>query len=679
MFPQNVAAEQCEKLGRFSDAAAYYGKFLNNVKASVASGNDSYRDYLKTVPYLITHNTVAPTVYAKTKSTSNIPYYGAKNEPEAGTYHGMCDVFDTERDSAFLLYVSFGNEDIGDYEWIIPKGNPDLVLTVAWNVPNETLTDLQDIVSGLHDEYIERNLEYLASLKCRVMIRFGAEVNCWLSLPHTRDAYEKDGKKFTETFKNAFRKISTAAKRICPEAAMVYSPNDISNWHFDHTDFYPGDEYVDWVGMSSYGNVQKDAVNVLASQNDAFYCRGCYENQLTKIKSIVDAYGDRKPIIITECGFCYSSSTNNIQTQEHALSAMRFFFTYLDMVYPQVKAVCYFNTNYGGNCYALFNRSGVANEGLANLYQELVSSDPAMEYSLGRGDYCGYTEIGNIDEITDSLDMSVYAWYPGNKTVTVEYYLDSVSQFKTTDYPYSFSIGTDNLSVGTHLLTVTVNCMSASTRCVYTVERNEDGRITVKDATPSGIKDVKATDWFYDNVAYCIKTGLLAGVGGGKFEPYTKLNRAMFVTILGRLSGVDVSGYTSTPFSDVKAGEWYAPYVAWAKETGVVNGVSKTRFDPLANVTREQICVMLTRYADQFGIELPGGDGNIGLFADDNKISEWAKDAVYRARGCGLVNGKGNNMFDPLASATRAEGAAIFMRFVLMIRGSRNPQSNLPE
>ncbi|MBQ6676972.1 MAG: S-layer homology domain-containing protein [Clostridia bacterium] len=678
MTPILAVAESYASLGQFRNAAVYYQKYLKITKLYEPYGITVAKGTINSILNMIEHDTVKPTVYAKTADTSNIPYYGARNEPVAGTYTGMCDSYDASRDSAYLLYVLFGPEEISKYDWAVPKDDPDLILTLAWNVPNETLSDLEEVASGVHDAYIKRNLEYLNGLNCRVMIRFGAEVNCWASMPSTQAAYDKDGAKFADTFKKAFRRVADIVHQECPGAAMVFSPNEISGWYFDHTDFYPGDEYVDWVGMSTYGNA-KAAEGILSSFNDAYNCVGYYENQLTRIKSIVETYGDRKPIIISECGFCYRSETDWLQNEPHAIEAMRFFLTYLTMVYPQVKTVNYFNTNFKNpstgkvNYYALFpGRTNetvgrVVSTELANLYTVLMDNNPAVQYSLGSGNYCGYTELGNIDEPLDSLDMSVYAWYPTSSPVNVEYALDTVSKLRTASYPYSYSIGTDTVSVGTHLVSVSVKCLAESEKYVYTLKRGNDGVITVKNADLDKVKDVKKTDWFYDYVAYCMSTGLLNGVGGGRFEPETKLNRAMFVTILGRMAGVDASKYTNSPFSDVPAGQWYTPYVAWAKETGVVNGVSATRFDPEGLVTREQICAMIIRYADAGGIVLPETAGG-NKFADDSIISDWAKGSVYRAQAAGIVNGKEKNRFDPLASATRAEGATIFMRLVLMLQ-----------
>ena len=83
-------------------------------------------------------------------------------------------------------------------------------------------------------------------------------------------------------------------------------------------------------------------------------------------------------------------------------------------------------------------------------------------------------------------------------------------------------------------------------------------------------KDVPKTEWYYDYVRYVYENGLMVGTSGTKFEPEGKLTRGMFVTILCRIDGGEPKA--TDKFVDVPAGEWYAPYVGWASETGLVNG-----------------------------------------------------------------------------------------------------------
>jgi hypothetical protein len=288
-----------------------------------------------------------------------------------------------------------------------------------------------------------------------------------------------------------------------------------------------------------------------------------------------------------------------------------------------------------------------------------------MEYTMDRSDRCGYTKVYHINEVTGSLDLSTYAWYPGGDDLTVTYSLDTEKKLSTKQIPYSYSFDTKELAVGNHLLTVKVTCKKTSKVLLYVVKKDVDGRVKVTKAYPDTIKDMKESNWAYECAGYGLGTGLFTGMSDTQFAPNVSLSRAMFVTIMGRMAGVDTSKYNYSSFDDVKKGKWYTPYIAWAKETGVVKGLSETKFGPDALITREQMCAILTRYADYFEIGLPGGSGG-SKFTDDSKISNYAKTAVYRAKNAGLVNGKGNNMFEPRATATRAEAAAIIMRFCFL-------------
>ena len=664
MFPQAKAAEIFEKRGEFVKASEYYGKFLVGAEYMQSAGFE-YKDYLNAYGMLYKHNSVTPKVYAETSETSNIPYYYSRSEERAGVAHGMCSYFDAEHDSSQILYVQFFNESVEGFRWQLPEViDDDYLLLVCWNVPNENYEDLAKVASGEADAYIRENLEYLAGLDCRVLIRFGGEVNCWSSLPMTKAEYDEKGQAFIDIFKEAFRRVSVMTKDIAPNCGMVYSPNDISDWFFTVEDFYPGDEYVDWVGVSAYLNKPAQTEFKLSNSDDAYYCRGdYYGNQLIKIQSIIDSFGDRKPIIITEGGYCYNSS-NGIQTPEFAREAMRYFYTYATRVYPCIKAVNYFNANYGGNSYKLFGDEPKNTE-LAALYRELCDGDAAMRYSITHEGNCGYVELKDFDEINDVLKLSVYASYPTREPITVKYETDARLVKETTEYPFTLDLPVDSLGVGGHFLKITVSCMKTETVFYYKVNVGTDGRVTVSDAVPESLKDVQTKFWGYESCAFAISRGLMGGTSESTFEPNKPLTRGMFVTILGRLAGVDETKWKTAPFSDVSDGKWYTPYVAWAAEGGIVNGVSETRFAPNDNITREQMCTIFVRFSEKYGLKLnmTPADGET-LFADDDMIRDYARESVYTCMRSGLVGGKGNGRFDPRATATRAEAATIFMRFM---------------
>ncbi|MCD8049107.1 MAG: S-layer homology domain-containing protein [Clostridia bacterium] len=176
--------------------------------------------------------------------------------------------------------------------------------------------------------------------------------------------------------------------------------------------------------------------------------------------------------------------------------------------------------------------------------------------------------------------------------------------------------------------------------------------------------DVNTSLWYHEYIDYVLENGLMNGTGGTTFEPDTATTRAMIVTILYRLEG-EPKVNTAAAFTDVAAGDWYADAVAWAAENGIVLGYGDETFGANDVITREQTAAILYRYANYKSTDTSvGEDTNILSYTDADEISEYAIPAMQWAVGTGLVNGKGNNTLDPQGGATRAETAAMLMRFI---------------
>ncbi len=180
--------------------------------------------------------------------------------------------------------------------------------------------------------------------------------------------------------------------------------------------------------------------------------------------------------------------------------------------------------------------------------------------------------------------------------------------------------------------------------------------------------DVDKSDWYYKNdaVNFVYNMGLMNGTTKTTFSPDAPVTRGMFVTILGRLAGVNVKDYSgATGFTDVSGTAYYAPYIAWAKENGIVNGITATKFAPEDDVTREQICKLLLEFCNNYGITVTAVNKAI-TFADAAEISAYAKKYVKVCQTGGLVNGEkvgSKYFFRPKDSATRAEAATMIRNF----------------
>ena len=172
--------------------------------------------------------------------------------------------------------------------------------------------------------------------------------------------------------------------------------------------------------------------------------------------------------------------------------------------------------------------------------------------------------------------------------------------------------------------------------------------------------------WAADNILFAASRGLLSGTSDTTFSPNTGMTRGMFVTALGRLAGINPDSYKTGKFTDVKADAYYAPYVNWAAQNGIVEGVTATTFAPDTNINREQMAVIMANYAKKLGYDLPKTLQAV-TFADNAQISSWAKNAVRAMQQAGILAGKNGNKFDPKGTATRAEVATVLRRFVEIV------------
>lgn len=178
--------------------------------------------------------------------------------------------------------------------------------------------------------------------------------------------------------------------------------------------------------------------------------------------------------------------------------------------------------------------------------------------------------------------------------------------------------------------------------------------------------DVPKDAWYHDYVYDLVYRGVVNGMTATTYEPEGKLTRAQFVKLLAcSLADAEtLKTYEGKhPFKDSE-GHWAEAYIAWAKDKGIVEGVSATEFDPEAPITREQMATIFGRYALKQGIELPKDAAPAESFPDADKISEYAREFVELMRIAGILNGYEDGTFRPQGNATRAEAAKLFSLFL---------------
>lgn len=191
---------------------------------------------------------------------------------------------------------------------------------------------------------------------------------------------------------------------------------------------------------------------------------------------------------------------------------------------------------------------------------------------------------------------------------------------------------------------------------------------TVKTVLPSencpsaAFTDVGLDLWYHSAVDFVVSHGHMNGIAADTFDPNGTATRAMLVTILHRASG-EPKPTAAVPFTDVFAGAWYANAVAWAYNNEIVNGMTETTFAPDNSVTREQVAVILYRFAQYSGADVSARADLSEAFTDADDISGYATEALSWAVASGIINGYGETVV-PQGTATRAELAAMLMRFL---------------
>ena len=249
----------------------------------------------------------------------------------------------------------------------------------------------------------------------------------------------------------------------------------------------------------------------------------------------------------------------------------------------------------------------------------------------------------------------------------------------------SVTVSADGASAGTRI-TVTVKpdagyeldeltVTDAKNKDLKVTKRSEttytfhmaDSKVTVeasftKDGTvqkpDTRFDDVAKSAWYYKAVEYVAENGIMSGVSAREFAPNAGFSRAMLAQTLYAMSGKPTVKAEGT-FADVAANAWYADAVNWAAEKGYVSGVGDGKFAPDASITREQMALILYRYAGS-----PDASGMVlREFADGDSVSAYAVDAIRWAVHEGLISGMENNTLAPQGTATRAQVAQILMNF----------------
>ena len=214
---------------------------------------------------------------------------------------------------------------------------------------------------------------------------------------------------------------------------------------------------------------------------------------------------------------------------------------------------------------------------------------------------------------------------------------------------------------------VLYRCYEGSTLHTYAMEHNLNYEFLTDWDTV--FSDISSDDAAYSAICHMADRGIFVGTSDDTFSPDMLLTRAMFVTLLGRMAGIDAAAYTEQVFVDVPMDAWYAPYAAWAADEGIVIGVGDHHFGRDMLIDIQQAVTMLARYSG-FPWDIDNSGQSAYDFPDSTEeMTYWSDSGIFWAVSIGLYEGK-NGLLDLYTPLTRADTALLFSRFCQLILGA---------
>lgn len=292
---------------------------------------------------------------------------------------------------------------------------------------------------------------------------------------------------------------------------------------------------------------------------------------------------------------------------------------------------------------ASYNTNGT----LRYYWFDMPAYDVEVYATFGQGDYVAWIDREDMEHGSIRVSPNV-----ADEDDLITVYVTPDTGYQLDDLTVEDEDGRD----------VSLTTIASGTRYTFRMP-DSDVTITATFRTriySSSFTDVPSNAWYYSAVSYVASEGLMTGTGTNTFSPDGLTSRAQIVTILWRLSGEPSA--LSGAFTDVPTGQYYSTAVAWASREGIVTGVGNNRFEPNSNITREQLAVMLYRYAQDCGYST-SANANITGYYDYARVGSYARTALSWAVGAGLITGTTTTTLSPQDTATRAQVATILMRF----------------
>lgn len=383
-------------------------------------------------------------------STEEAAYYGAKLEPENGVYAGINgDGVVLEDLGCYLNYVVF---DDFQTDLTFPNKNyvreNDCIAVVAWNI-----ADLSLVFEN--EAYIRKTLDKLNSYQKPMIIRFGAEMN----VSEIGDS--------PSGFVNAFRMIADIVHEY-PNFAVMWSVNDMGALNKPMEYYYPGDEYVDWVGISAF--MKKHFMADPNEENNIYFMTGDYAWHTNVVQNVLDfmeQHGIEKPLAISEGGSVTQLHYEGGEIGRWSRARIGNMYWQTIMRYPQIKLIDYFNhpTPDEPQSYDISQRPD-----LISQIQSAVSSGAYRPGYNGEAKFSFAEAAGR--KYTADIPLYTYAYTGGEEVQEVSYTVDGQLIEVIKEIPYRFVLQTNEWEDGSHQLTLQVRTDQQIYQKEYRLEKD---------------------------------------------------------------------------------------------------------------------------------------------------------------------------------------------------------------
>ncbi|MBQ9428551.1 MAG: hypothetical protein IJU41_03280 [Clostridia bacterium] len=376
--------------------------------------------------------------------------YGAPYEPTNGILYGrvlhapdgkLHNLNKVAKESVCSLYLGVGGNTLDEFMWILQQIDfSNKALHISYNFDDEGTT-VTEILSGMHDDNIRKNFSLLAEWEGPVFCRIGGEMNIWTN-PTTPDE-----------FIAAYRYVAQMAREIAPNLALIFSPSLVGTFPDKMERWYPGDDLVDYVGVSLYFDYyfNKDTCDNISEALCVYYSAGHFADPILAAAEVVETFGDRKPIFVTEGGSAHYFKAKNIDRSAFAAEKIERLYRLLPIVYPQIKAIIYFDVD---RSVGLAKYDLEDNRKVEAAYDNTVLNSRVLLHGVDEIKK-SYVRLEDFRETAENLRLFAYANAPYSKPLTVTYALDGQTLGTGKGIDFEYTLPSSNIAPGAHTLTAT--------------------------------------------------------------------------------------------------------------------------------------------------------------------------------------------------------------------------------